>query len=134
MPKETHLFAVSLRALIKISFVLLAFISLSRTASSSGGNVLRTLKTYSKQQVAVFPYNTHSWNDGGFPDGQFLMTSVPRFIYSESSNHQVKLEGAINIMHCSYGSIVICIMGPGKVSLYSLIDLCNLFPLFNQVL
>lgn len=63
----------------------------------------------------------------------FLMTSLPRFIYSESSNHQqVKLQGAINIMRCSQGSIAICTTGPVKVSLRSLIDLCNPFPLFNQ--
>lgn len=60
MPKETHLFAVSLTALIIILFILLVFISLSRTANSSGGNVLQTLQTCSKQQAAVFPYITYS--------------------------------------------------------------------------
>lgn len=131
MSKEIHLFADSLTALMVISFVLLEFISQRRAVKSSEGNVLQT---YLFQTAGYcVSYIPCSWNDGGFPDGQFLMTSVPRFICSESSNHQVKLEGAINIMHCSYGSIAICIVGPVKVSLYSLIDLCNLFPLFNQV-
>lgn len=55
MSKEAQLFSVALTALIIISFVLLAFISLSRTANSSGGNVLQTLETCSKQQAALFP-------------------------------------------------------------------------------
>lgn len=58
----------------------------------------------------------------GFQMVNFVMTSVPRSIYFESLNHQkVKLQGAINLMHCSYRSVVFCTLGPVKAVPYLLI-------------
>ena len=92
----------------------------------------QTLKTCSKEQV-MFPTLHAAEMMVDFQMVNFVTTSVPRSIYSESLKHQkVKPQGAINIMHCSYRSVAFCTLGPVKAVPYPLINLCNLFPLFNQ--